>query len=526
MKHEYKIEIERDGRWWMVHVPELDGLTQARRLSEAELMGREWIAVTTGTPLDDVSVHITSINVPGLGNVQEAALDLIDMRERAASATRKAQDLTEALVNELVSAGIPVRDAGELLDVSPQRISQLSDTVAPAVARLNLFDKSARSDEKPARHLESSFAFLDRRAGAFWDRVRDHLELCYAAFPEEHKASLVSRLRKDDARQHLPAWWELYVFTLFDRLGYDIEVHPGLPGSNNKPDFLVTKGPSSMYVEAAVVFNGDLDPDAWNWVCDCVNDAKNPDFMIDLEIPTQGKQRPPARNIIAPLEKWLASLDADRVIAEQTAGHPLPHTQLATGDWVLDYTAVPVRPDRRGTPRRLIAIYPTKPAQFSKDVEQLQKTLNKKGGKYNTPDKPLVVAITTWNLLDEYELREALFGSIKRAVPRDHLDAAHFVHTPDGYWRSGTDPRGSRISAVLFGDAMRAWLVATKLPELWINPWAVNPMPSLPPLATVAIGDDGKLARTDASTTATSVFGLPPNWPNCDSPEHSSPRLA
>ena len=47
MKHEYKIEIERDGRWWMVHVPELDGLTQARRLSEAELMGREWIAVTT-----------------------------------------------------------------------------------------------------------------------------------------------------------------------------------------------------------------------------------------------------------------------------------------------------------------------------------------------------------------------------------------------------------------------------------------------------------------------------------------------
>ena len=120
MKHEYKIEIERDGRWWMVHIPELDGLTQARRLPEAELMGREWIAVTTGTPLDDISVHVTSINVPGLGDVQETALDLIDMRERAASATRKALDLTEALVNDLVTAGIPVRDAGELLELSPQ----------------------------------------------------------------------------------------------------------------------------------------------------------------------------------------------------------------------------------------------------------------------------------------------------------------------------------------------------------------------------------------------------------------------
>ena len=44
----------------------------------------------------------------------------------------------------------------------------------------------------------------------------------------------------------------MYVFTLFDHLGYDIEVHPELPGSNNTPDFLVTKGSSSMYVEAAV----------------------------------------------------------------------------------------------------------------------------------------------------------------------------------------------------------------------------------------------------------------------------------
>ncbi|GFG75031.1 hypothetical protein [Mycobacterium botniense] len=516
MTSEYKIEIVRDGRWWMVRVPELNGLTQARRLSEAKLMGREWIAVTTGTPLDDVSVQVSSITVPGCGDVHEAAQDIIDMRERAAIATRKAQDLTEALANELVSAGIPVRDAGELLEVSPQRISQLSDTVAPAVASGKLFDEFTRFDDKPARHLESTFAFLDRRAGALWDRVRDHLEICYAAFPEEHKPGLVSRLRKADVRQHLPAWWELYVFTLFDCLGYDIKVHPELSGSNNKPDFLVTKGSSSMYVEAAVMFNGELDSDAWNWVCDCVNDAKNPDFMVDLEIRSPGKQRPRARDIIAPLEKWLASLDADRVIAEQAAGHPLPHTQLTAGDWILDYTAVPVRPDRRGTPRRLIAIYPTKPAQFGKDVEQLRKTLNKKGGKYNTPDRPLVVAITTWNSIHKDDLREALFGSIKLAVPRDNLDEAHFVHTPDGYWRPGADPRGSRISAVLFGDAMRAWSVASKLPELWINPWAVNSMPSLPPFATVVVGDDGKLARTDASATAASLFGLPPDWPNSD----------
>ena len=52
-----------------------------------------------------------------------------------------------------------------------------------------------------------------------------------------------------------------------------------------------------MYVEAAVVFNDEPSSDAWNWVCDCVNDAKNPDFGVDLMIPTVGKHRPDARRL-------------------------------------------------------------------------------------------------------------------------------------------------------------------------------------------------------------------------------------
>ena len=94
-----------------------------------------------------------------------------------------------------------------------------------------LFDEFDRTDYSPGRHSEKSFPFLNRRAGAFWDRVRDHLQSCYAAFPAEHKRGLVTRLRDGDERQHLPAWWELYTFTLFNRLRYKVEVHPELPGS-------------------------------------------------------------------------------------------------------------------------------------------------------------------------------------------------------------------------------------------------------------------------------------------------------
>jgi hypothetical protein len=368
-----------------------------------------------------------------------------------------------------------------------------------------LFDEGPRSDDSPGRHTEKSFHLLNRRAGAIWDRVRSHLETCFAAFPADHKPGLVSRLRDDDERQHLPAWWELYTFTLFNHFEYEIEVHPELPRSTDKkdrPDFLITKGAISMYVEAAVVFNDDLKSDAWNWVCDCVNDAKNPDFMVDLEIPTQGKRRPKAEDIQGPLEDWLATLDANRVLADQDAGRPLPHTQLPARDWVLNYTAAPVSPDRRGIHGRLIGIYPIQSIDFRRDVKRLRKTLKDKGSKYSKLDKPLdkplIMAITSWNSLDESDVMETFFA------PRR------------GYWRAGAEPRGTRISGVLFAETMRAWSVASRLPELWINPRPLNPMPPLPPFATVVVDDDGKLARTHASSAAAELFDLSPEWPNRD----------
>ena len=42
----FDIAVTRDGGWWMVHIPELGGLTQARYPREVELMAREYIAVS------------------------------------------------------------------------------------------------------------------------------------------------------------------------------------------------------------------------------------------------------------------------------------------------------------------------------------------------------------------------------------------------------------------------------------------------------------------------------------------------
>lgn len=126
MKREHKIEVERDDRWWMVHIPELDGLTQARRISEAEQMAREWIAVSTGTPIKDITVHTVRILVDGRDVLAEAR-HVHDLRNHAAHAEREALTAASDYTKQLTHAGIPVRDIAALIDVSPQRVSQLAN---------------------------------------------------------------------------------------------------------------------------------------------------------------------------------------------------------------------------------------------------------------------------------------------------------------------------------------------------------------------------------------------------------------
>jgi hypothetical protein len=123
--NEYKIEVTRDGRWWMIRIPDVGGLTQARRLSEVEYMARDYLALATHTPIDQISVEIASIEVPGHGDISRPARQLAEDRKRAAEDVARAQEFTAQYARDLVALKIPIRDVADLLDVSFQRVSQL-----------------------------------------------------------------------------------------------------------------------------------------------------------------------------------------------------------------------------------------------------------------------------------------------------------------------------------------------------------------------------------------------------------------
>lgn len=377
----------------------------------------------------------------------------------------------------------------------------------------------------PRRPTESDFQFLNRAAGEPWDAARELLEAWYQDYGDSDN-DLRGRFRNPAKAQHVGAWWELYVYTMFRRLDYDIIIHPRLPDTTKKPDFLLRKSSKKLIVECAVMLEEDrwADSDGRNWVLQCINDIQDSNFLVRVDINTEGERRPRRDDIVKPIKAWLAALDVDTVWESTQSGGDWPEKEFAIRSWRITLKAIPLRPGRRGLTTGLIGIGPMKTG-WLRHTEQMRGILHDKGSKYGQPDHPFVLALLALPITaGEHEMTNALYGSVGMtvAVGENDLSAGEWTRQRDGYWRPRPDLRGSRISAVLFAEALNSSRPFSALPRLWINPWAKAPLESLPPFAAFVVEEDQLVSR-EATTTAEDLFGYPPHWPHRPRPGIADP---
>ena len=118
----YHVRVERDEKHWMLYVPEIDRVTQARNLREVDSMARDLIAIMDEIPADSFDLEIDIVTPASVAVHLQRSKELTEqaatIRSSAAAESRKA-----AL--ELHRDGVPLRDVGTLLGVSFQRAHQL-----------------------------------------------------------------------------------------------------------------------------------------------------------------------------------------------------------------------------------------------------------------------------------------------------------------------------------------------------------------------------------------------------------------
>ena len=134
MKPIYEARASRFGRWWSVDVRQLHGVhVQARRLDQVEAMAREAICVDLQADSDSFDVAV-QVDYASLGALQAPIEQATRAREAADKAQARATEAMRRAVADIRSAGYTARDAGVLLGVSNQRISQIEQQIAGADA--------------------------------------------------------------------------------------------------------------------------------------------------------------------------------------------------------------------------------------------------------------------------------------------------------------------------------------------------------------------------------------------------------
>jgi hypothetical protein len=128
----YGVAARKDGRWWLVSIPELDAVGQARNAAEIQEVAREIIGLWLDVEPNSFAINL-DVEIPGAARdawLRAKALEAAARKESAEAAT-----FARRAVASLRAEGLTYKDAGIVLGLSPQRVQQLSKVDTDVLAK-------------------------------------------------------------------------------------------------------------------------------------------------------------------------------------------------------------------------------------------------------------------------------------------------------------------------------------------------------------------------------------------------------
>lgn len=385
-----------------------------------------------------------------------------------------------------------------------------------------IFDAIDRHDRRPAEHNETSFAFLNRVPGGYWEEAR-RLVQAWAdrlADPAEYN-ELRQRFRSRDDEQFRSAYLELYLHESLIRAGYAVTIHPPLAHTTRTPDFLAERDGRRLYVEAiapgaaaetkaAARRRADL--------FDVVDRLRHPNFMLWLDKLEEGETPPAAAKLRKALRHWLDGLDPDAITSIEGA----PLWSWHDNGWAVRFRPIPKRPDVRGVREmdRSIGVYGHTEVSVVDDAPAIRAALTEKHRAYGDLGAPFVIAVGTYiHDTERWHSTAAMYGAVSIQWYEDDTGqtVTREVRQPGGYFGQPPQWDHTNVSGVLLVNQLMPYSVPRADVTLWRHPAPLHPLPHSLGLPVADLALNGTtLVETQPDLEPSEFFELTDPWPPGD----------
>ncbi len=355
---------------------------------------------------------------------------------------------------------------------------------------MKLFDDITRADESKRTPTTPIFEYLNISARLEIDRLRKIIEDWYTRYPDvDDKSELRNRFRSKDDFEHHGAFYELYNHELFTKMGFDLKIHPALPGSTKHPDFLAQKdGKSGFYIESTICSPSKEEQTLNKFLEDVINkiDQLNiPNFQFYFKFETHPTTPISKKKLKREISDKLNLLISQDIYIprrrDDFSKAPVINFSIENFRFSL---SVFQREDKPDTSTNVSNIFFRMGSAYKIDADQsLRSTITTKAKKYKKLDKPFLLSVDYIDHkiieLDDFDIGNALFGSEQVVLLLDDkhtVTETHLKRKLDGVLFTTQGPIYQRLSGVLFSSNITSSNFETRTPELWFLPYPNLPL--------------------------------------------------
>jgi hypothetical protein len=348
---------------------------------------------------------------------------------------------------------------------------------------MKLFDDIERKDLEPSPRSEPYFSYWNRSARPIFAYMREQTEQWFCNYKADHKKQVELRdaFRSTKEETHLSAFFELYLYTLFKKLGYKIQVEPEWD-DGKRPDFLLEDSSGQPMLLEATATYPESEFGTKKKLEDLVLDeldkrVMNRNFFIHINIPESPISNPPFAKIARYLDQEFNKLDVDN-LRQQIENFPensfdiLPKINYPDDSWNISFVPIPKSKEMRSKLNiRSVGSISSGGSSFD-DATPIRNSIQRKNAHYGKLNIPYILAINVFGVIvDDIDVANALFGDEVIYIGSNKMG-----RNPNGAWRGTEGWRKTRMSGLLVFKHFWPSTMAKTNPVLWHHPNAQNPI--------------------------------------------------